>query len=191
MYVLKLTCQVSKPTCQPEGVYNGRVRCYNHITSKSEGGACVKYTCIVSPDTDEEEIIIRVREKTDRVKLLESVIENVLESDSSVTLYVMDTEYYVPKRDILYFETESGGVKAHTADRIYTAEYRLFELEQIMPPYFTRVSKSCILNVMKVEAIRRNPIGASEVFLRGCDKKVYVSRAYYKILKEKIDEVRL
>ena len=125
------------------------------------------------------------------MKLLESAIESIIESESSITLYIRDTEYYIPKRDILYFETESGGVKAHTAEGIYTVGYRLFELERIMPMYFTRVSKSCILNVMKVEAIRRNPIGASEVFLRGCDKKVYVSRAYFKILKEKIDEMRL
>ena len=151
----------------------------------------MKFICEISPDNEHEEIVIRCRERSDKVKLLESVIGNILSGDSELVLFIGDTEYYVPKGDILYFETDDGRVKAHTADRIFAAEYRLFELEQIMPPNFVRVSKSCILNISHVEAITRNPLGASEVMLRGCGKRVYVSRAYYKILKEKIMEMRL
>lgn len=151
----------------------------------------MKFICEVSPDTENEEIVIRCREKSETIRMLESIIENILTGDSDLVLRIRDTEYYIPKRDILYFETEDGKVKAHTAERIFISDYKLFELEQIMPANFVRVSKSCILNISGIEAIRRNPLGASEVFLRGCAKKVYVSRAYYKILKEKIDEMRL
>ena len=151
----------------------------------------MKLICEVSPDTEYDEIIIRCREKNEKIRLIEGVIENVLRGDSELVLTIRDTEYYVPKGDILYFETEEGRVKAHTVDRIFTTEYKLFELEEMMPPSFVRVSKSCILNVLKVEAIKRNPLGASEVQLRGCTKRVYVSRSYYKPMKDRLDELRL
>ena len=151
----------------------------------------MKFTCEVSPDTAQDEIIIRCREKNEKIRLIEDVVENVLRGDSELVLTLMDTEYYVPKGDILFFETDGGRVKAHTADRIFSTEYKLFELERIMPPSFVRVSKSCILNILSVEAVRRNPLGASEVYLRGCDKKVYVSRSYYKPMKDRLDELRL
>ncbi len=151
----------------------------------------MKFTCEVSPDVEHDEIIIRCRSKSDKIRLLEAAIENVLAGETELVLFIRDTEYYVPKGDILFFETEEGKVKAHTAQRIFTSDCKLFELEEMMPRYFVRVSKSCILNVKKIESITRNPIGASEVRLRGCEKRVYVSRSYYKILKDKINEVRL
>jgi len=151
----------------------------------------MKFTCEVSPDAQCDEVIIRCRSRSDKIRLLEAAIENVLAGESELVLFIRDTEYYVPKSEILFFETEDGRVKAHTADRIFTSENKLFELEEMMPRYFVRVSKSCIVNVMRIESVTRNPIGASEVRLRGCEKKVYVSRSYYKILKDKINEMRL
>ncbi|MBR6806981.1 MAG: LytTR family transcriptional regulator [Clostridia bacterium] len=151
----------------------------------------MKFTCEISPDAAYDEVIIRCRSRSDKIRLLESAIENALAGDSELVLFIRDSEYYVPKGDILFFETDDGKVKAHTSDRIYTSEHKLFELEEMMPRYFVRVSKSCIVNVKKIESITRNPLGASEVRLRGCEKKVYASRSYYKILKDKINEVRL
>lgn len=151
----------------------------------------MRLRCEISPEmVDDEEVIIRCKAKTDKVRLIESVVESILAGDSELILYIRDTEYYIPKGDILYFETESGKVKAHTAEKIFTANYKLFELEAIMPHSFIRVSKSCILNAAKVEAINRNLTGASQVFFKGCDKRVYVSRSYFKLLKEKITEMR-
>ncbi len=152
----------------------------------------MKYRCEVLPELscNEEEIVIRCRAMTEKIRLIEGVLENLLVQGSELILYIRDTEYYIPKQDILYFETEDGKVRAHTADRIFTADYKLFELEQIMPSNFVRASKSCILNTARVEAISRNLTGASEVFFKGCRKKVYVSRGYYKLLKEKIKETR-
>ena len=150
----------------------------------------MKFRIEISDDTEEDEIIIRCKSKTEKVRLIENAVESILEERSELVLYIKDTEYYIPKRNILFFETDCGKVKAHTDDRIYTADYKLFELEKIMPPAFIRVSKSCILNAAMVEGINKNLTGASEVYFRNSSKKVYVSRAYYKLLKEKINEMR-
>ena len=108
----------------------------------------------------EEQIVIRCKERTDRIRLLESVIENMLSANAEITLTDGETEYFIRKNEILYFETEEGKVMAHTADRIYYTANRLFELEQIMGPAFQRISKSCIVNCHAICAIRKNLTGA-------------------------------
>ena len=138
-----------------------------------------------------EEIVIRCRQRDEKIRLLESIIENVLSENAELTLSDGETEYFVPKSEILFFETAGGGrVAAHTAKRIYYTTYRLFELEQIMAPTFLRISKSCVVNCHAICAIRKNLTGASEVMFKNCDKKVYLSRSYYHLLRDKLSEVR-
>jgi DNA-binding LytR/AlgR family response regulator len=138
----------------------------------------------------EEQVVIRCQKRTDRIRLLESVIENMLSANAEITLTDGETEYFIPKNEILFFETAEGRVVAHTADRSYYTVYRLFELEQIMAPTFQRISKSCIVNCHAICAIRKNLTGASEVMFKNSNKKVYLSRSYYHLLREKLAEVR-
>jgi len=74
---------------------------------------------------------------------------------------------------------------------MYFTDKKLYELERLLPSTFMRVSKSCILNVAEIASIDRNLTGASEVTFRNCGKKVFVSRIYYKVLREKIEQMRL
>jgi DNA-binding LytR/AlgR family response regulator len=155
----------------------------------AEGRECMKLYTEVSQHL-EEQIVIRCKERTDRIRLIESVIENMLSANAEITLTDGETEYFIRKNEILYFETEEGKVMAHTADRIYYTANRLFELEQIMGPAFQRISKSCIVNCHAICAIRKNLTGASEVMFKESHKKVYLSRSYYHVLREKLAEVR-
>lgn len=137
-----------------------------------------------------EEIVIRCRERTDEVKLIESVVENILKGGSELALTIGNREYYVEKSEILFFETYDGRVCAHTKDQMYQTDYKLFELEDLLPSYFVRISKSVIANVRKISSIGRELTGNGELTFKGCDKTTYFSRGYYKILKERIEEVR-
>lgn len=137
-----------------------------------------------------EEIIIRCRERTEEVKLIESVVENLIRGGSELALTIGSREYYVEKSEILFFETYDGKVCAHTKDRMYRTEYKLFELEKILPAYFVRISKSVIANVRLISSLSRELTGNGEITFKGCDKVTYFSRGYYKILKDKIEEVR-
>ena len=71
---------------------------------------------------------------------------------------------------------------------MYYSNYKLYELEQLLPRSFVRISKSCIINTAKVSAVNKNLAGASEVRFLKTHKKVFVSRMYYKIFKERLDE---
>ena len=140
--------------------------------------------------SDSEEIVIRCREKNDRIRRLELAIEEALTREDTITLLSDGADCFVPKGELLYFESSNGAVYAHTKDKIYTAPYKLFELEELLPPFFVRISKSTIANVSEIAYLRRELVGNGEMGFRSCDKRVYFSRAYFKLLQYKIDEMR-
>ena len=96
----------------------------------------------------------------------------------------------MPTSDILFFETVDGKVCALTSDRMYTAHNKLFELENLLPSSFVRISKSAIANVMKISSLSRELVGNGEIAFYKTEKKTFFSRAYYKILKDRIEEIR-
>lgn len=101
-----------------------------------------------------------------------------------------ETEYFIPQDQILFFETEGKTITAHTADKMYETQYRLYELEEMLPGYFMRVSKSTIVNLNQIYSITRNLTASSVVEFSDSIKKVYVSRNYYKSLIERMGEKR-
>ncbi len=138
-----------------------------------------------------DEVVIRCGRMTDEVMRLRSAFEAVI-GGTELTLKSGDSEYFVPTDDVLFFETDDGKVAAHTADRMYYTEEKLFELEKMLPPSFIRVSKSCILNSAKVTSLTRNSItGSAEATFASSRKKTYVSRMYYRSLRNLIYETRL
>ena len=140
---------------------------------------------------DTDEIVIRCRKVNADAYALQSAIENAVQSEQYITLLSGSTEYFVRRDEILFFESSDGKVYAHTADKTLVAPYKLFELEALMPPYFVRVSKSVIANINHIGSLKREVVGNGELLFRGCDKKTYFSRAYYKLLRYKIEEMRL
>lgn len=150
----------------------------------------MKIRILEDPSVSEDEILIRCRYKTEKLRYIEDFLKKVVDEKSEVTLRIRDTEYFIPTADILYFETEDGKVKAHTKERIFTADVKLFEIPERLGDRFVRVSKCCVVNVKKIEALSRNLTGAGEIFFGGCEKKAYVSRAYYNSLKEKLNKMR-
>ena len=157
-------------------------------SQKDERGLEMKIRTEIS---DSEEIIIRCRERNEKIRSMEAAIEVALRGENEISLFSDGVEYFVPKINILFFESSGGKVFAHTKDRIFTVPHKLFELEALMPSCFVRVSKSAIANVSEISYLRREIVGNGEMGFRGCDKKVYFSRAYFKLLQYKIEETRL
>ncbi len=138
---------------------------------------------------ERDEIVICCREKNESVLALQAAIEEAVQAKDTLTLMSGSTECYVKKEDILYFESAGGRMYAHTADRIYTTPHKLFELEELMPACFVRISRSAIANLKRTAAVRRELVGNGELFFRESEKSVWFSRAYYKLMKYKLDEL--
>ena len=79
---------------------------------------------------------------------------------------------------------------AHTRDDVYETRRKLYELEELLGGRFQRISKSAIVNVDKVYSIKRNVTSSSAIEFQRTHKQIYVSRAYYKVLREKLEEKR-
>lgn len=139
---------------------------------------------------NENEVIIRCSELSEEVKNIQMMLHDMLLHKKRITFYRGDTEYYLSLEEILFFETEENGICAHTIDKIYSVKYKLYELEELLPGYFMRVSKSTILNINHIYSITRSLSSSSKVEFQNTHKQVFVSRHYYKPLKIKLLEKR-
>ncbi|MFT3950929.1 MAG: LytTR family DNA-binding domain-containing protein [Oscillospiraceae bacterium] len=143
----------------------------------------------IDEGVEEDEVIIRCRELTNDIqKIQNSILEH--SSQTNLIFYKNLTEYFLPMNSVLFFETSEKGIDAHTPDDVYQIKNKLYELEEILPNHFVRVSKSTILNVNHIYSIEKNITSASVVQFNRTHKQVYVSRNYYKILKQKLHERR-
>ena len=150
----------------------------------------MKIKTVISAD-NEEEILIRCKSKTEQIKRIESILENLLICEKEMVLTIAETDYYILINDILFFESFDGKIYAHTKNRIFTCKHKLYELEAILPSIFVRISKSTIANIMTITSLRRELVGNGEITFKDCGKKAYFSRGYYKHLRDKMDEMRL
>ncbi len=139
----------------------------------------------------EDEIIIKCRERTDEIKEIERLVSNIIKGSGELVLYLGNTEYYIPKSSVLFFETYDGKITAHTQSNMFYTDLKLFELEEMLPLEFVRVSKSAIVNTRHIVSITRELTGSGEIHFKTGNKKLYFSRNYYKALKEKMDRTRL
>lgn len=144
----------------------------------------------IQENLTEEEIIIRTRSLSSEIQNVQRAIADALSAGQRLTLYRGETAYYLPPDNILFFETSGSGVNAHTTDNIYEARYRLYELEELLPGFFMRVSKSTILNIKRIYSMTRTLPSSCVVQFQHTHKQVYISRYYYKPLKERLEEKR-
>ena len=139
----------------------------------------------------EDEIIIRTREMTEEILELENLLTSFLKKKLEIKFFKDDTEYFLKFEDILFFQTEVNLVYGHTRDDAYLVKNKLYELEEILPIYFIRISKSTIVNLKEISSLKRNLGSVSTITFYDSHKINYVSRHYYKIFKEKLEEIKL
>ncbi len=140
---------------------------------------------------EEDEVLIRCHGLTEEIAMIQKAVLEIAGAKQKFVFYKGNTEYYLVLDDILFFETDEKGISAHTRTDIYQSKYRLYELENILPGFFIRVSKSTILNINHIYSIDRDLAASSVVAFSGTHKQVYVSRYYYKPLISKLEEKRL
>lgn len=145
----------------------------------------------IDENLTEEEVIIRCRQLDDAALRIQAAVKEASICSKGLVFYKGNTEYYMPLEKVIFFETENGIVNAHTAKEMFEARYKLYELEDILPGHFMRISKSAIINTDHIYAINRNLTAASAVEFTDSHKQVFVSRSYYKALREKLEEKRM
>lgn len=137
----------------------------------------------------EPTVVIRCKELNDEVIALQKAFGKLEKVSQQLVLFKDDTEYYMPASEVIFFETIDKNVKVHTVDNVYSTKLKLYEIEEMFPQSFMRVSKSAIVNVGRIYAITRNLTGCFVQFERSI-KQVYVSRMYYKELHDRLNQIK-
>lgn len=136
----------------------------------------------------DEEIVIKVHEDNEEVQFIYEQIKKISSNGSSLLVYDRKKEIMININDIYFFETDDDYVFAHTKDNAYVCKLRLYELSERLPHYFTRISKSTLINLNHIHSIEKRFSSSSLVQFNDCHKEVYISRHYYKNIKEKLNE---
>ena len=145
--------------------------------------------CIeLDPQMDEPEMIIRAPRLTEDVARLQQLI--LEQKMTPLTFYKDRSEYFVDVSKILFFETDGEKIYGHTREEAYEVRQKLYELEEILPIAFCRISKSTIVNTKQIYSIEKSFSGTSTVNFYQTHKQVHVSRHYYQLLKERLKEMR-
>ena len=129
---------------------------------------------------DRERVLIRCRAVTEEVREIEAFVKSRQGSLSGVR---DERQYEVAVADLYYIESVDGKTFLYTKDQVYETPYRVYELENLLKANaFLRVSKSTLLNLMKIRAIRPALNGRFSAVLQS-GEEVIISRNYVKDLK--------
>lgn len=145
----------------------------------------------IDEELEEEEVLIRCSRLDESIVNLQRYLVEQGNGKQCIPLHRGETEYYVSMKDIYFIETEGREIHAHTADKIFEASFKLYELEELLPGNFMRISKSTIANLDYIYSITRNLTASSVVEFTGSNKKALVSRGYYKALTERLSLRRI
>ena len=127
-----------------------------------------------------EQVLIRCHAVTEEVREIAAFVKS---RQGSLTGVKDSRQYEIAVSDIYYFESVDGKTFLYTKDQVYETSYRIYELESMLrPKNFLRVSKSMLLNLMKIRSIQSALNGRfAAVLLSG--EEVIISRNYVKGLK--------
>ncbi len=132
----------------------------------------------------DDTIIIRFHPKNPEVEQIKEKLEEV--TTPPLKVYQKDREIFISALDVLFFETSGDIIYAHSAHNNYQIKMRLYEIEALNPTSYSRVSKSTIININQIYSIEKTFGAGGLIKFRDSHKEVYVSRLYYKLLKEKL-----
>ncbi|MBO7336798.1 MAG: LytTR family transcriptional regulator [Lachnospiraceae bacterium] len=149
----------------------------------------MKFEIEIDENCTEPVVKVRCRELTPEVIALQKALTAPGVGSQTLVLTKGDTDYFVEASNVLFFETDEGSVSVHTVDNVYRTSLRLYELEKMFPTTFMRVSKSSIVNINKIYSISKDLSGCFICF-KDSVKQLYVSRMFYKPLRDRMEERR-
>jgi len=131
--------------------------------------------------TEPEKMEIRCHEVTEEVK---EIITFVKSRQGQLTGIIEGKQYEIPVTDVYYVEAVDNNVFIYGLSKVYETRQKLYELEGILrEKYFLRVSKSLVLNLMKVTAIKPALNGRYSAVLQS-GEEIIISRKYVPELKK-------
>lgn len=139
-------------------------------------------TKITKTPTNQPEIVeIHCHKVSDEVK---EIIAFVKSRQGQLTGSMDDMQFEIPLGDIFYIESVDNKTFAYTQSEVYELRQKLYEAEDLLrEKHFLRTSKSTLLNLMKISAIKPALNGRFTAVLFSGEETV-ISRKYVPELKK-------
>lgn len=128
-----------------------------------------------------EQVEIRCHEVTEEVREIAAFVRS---RQGKLSGSMDGRQYEIPMMDIYYIEAVDSRVFLYCSKEVYETKRKLYELEEILrEKYFLRVSKSVVLNLMKVRSVKPALNGRFIAILQG-GEEIIISRKYVPELKK-------
>lgn len=139
-------------------------------------------TKITRIERDKPEILeIRCHEISDEVR---EIVAFVKSRQGQLTGTADDRMYEIAVSDIFYIESVDNKTFIYCKNREYETKQKLYELEEMLrEKHFLRVSKSVLLNLMKVSSIKP-ALNSRFTAVLFSGEQVVISRKYVPELKK-------
>ncbi len=127
-----------------------------------------------------EQLEIRCHEITEQVR---EIVTFVKSRQGQLNGMIEGKQYEIPIMDIYYIEAVDSKVFLYSSKKVYETRQKIYELENALKEkYFLRVSKSLLLNLMKVKSIKPAVNGRFTAILQS-GEEIMISRKYVPELK--------
>lgn len=140
------------------------------------------------PESEAELVDIRCHEETDSVREIAAFVRSRQGQLSGV---LDGRQYNIPVSEIMYIESVDNRTFIYTLQKVYGSRQRIYELEEnLKPKHFLRISKSSLVNLMKIISVKPALGGRFSAVLSN-GEEIIISRKYVSELKKVLrgDEV--
>lgn len=128
-----------------------------------------------------EQVEIRCHEVTEQVR---EIVTFVKSRQGKLTGVLEGKQYEISVMDVYYIEAVDNKAFLYCSRQVYETKQKLYELEEILKEkYFLRVSKSILLNLMKVKSVKPALNGRFIAILQS-EEEIMISRKYVPELKK-------
>ena len=127
------------------------------------------------PETEQEIIEIRCHKADD---VVEEIVAFIKSRQGKLSGNLDGDIYEIPILDVMYIESVDNRTFLYTQERSYESRQRIYELEEVLKHHhFIRISKSSIVNMLKIQSIRPALNGRFSAIL--CNgEEIIISRKY-------------
>lgn len=112
------------------------------------------------------------------------IVRFVKSKQGQLTGIIEGAQYEIPVSDVFYIEGVDNKVFIYCEKQVYETRQKLYELEEALKEkHFLRVSKSVLLNLMKIKSIKPSLNSRFTAVLQN-GEQIIVSRKYVPELKK-------
>lgn len=142
----------------------------------------MKVNFIQNSKLEDNHLILQANQKND---LIETIIYDIESNIYTIECSIDDHKMLTPMHSFIRFMSADKKIFGYTQDKELTIKYRLYQLEELLPSQFVRISNTEIINIHAVSNLELTHTGIILIHFKN-GEQTSSSRRYLKKIKEKL-----